>query len=808
MAMNIDAAVNISADVSGQQAVDKLSDSLKRMGTQGETSAKQVANAMRMVPAQLTDIATQLAGGQSPFLIMMQQGGQLRDMFGSIGGALVGVGRTIATVLTPINAVGAALAALSYAAYRGNQDYVDLSNKLTLTGNAAGYTAAQIEKMAKTLSDTAGVAAGKSRDLTTGLAATGQFVGKNLDLAQETAARVMKLTDQTADEVVKDFANMSRGVAAWAAEHNRSYNYITAAEFQHIKALEEMGDKEGAMRANMDALNKAFKDRKEQLGYIEELWKGITKSASAAWQAMLNVGKPETNQDKLQGLKKQLEGIDALANRPMTGGLAGAEKAAYEARREAILEQMRLLQRGIDKENSDALEKAKAAAKEREKIDEIQSGKLSALQNANAQLRLERLKGASEAEIAILEQNGQRIENQYRAGLMTEAQYNSEKLRIAKEILNARMKLAEQEIAVENQRPTNGKADVVQRQAKIQALRNELASLNAQATQAELKSEGDRSAYLRQMNDEVAKFSRTQQSRIDQIKLEAEASSMSTLEYKKHTEALRIDKEAADAANGKSPEWVAAIKAEAAAKKEATKAALDKADADKRAFGTGAMDAMKDYIENVNNAATQAKTLFTNAFKGMEDALVNFVKTGKLDFKSLADSIITDLIRITIQRQILGPLMGTGKDGDYGIMGGLFSSAKAFFSANGNVMTASGPLPLNTYANGGIATRPQLSIFGEGSTPEAYVPLPDGRSIPVTMQGGGGGSSVVVNVVNNSSSAKATAQERQDSQGNRIIEVMIEQVKASIAADISRGVGTVTNALERTYGANRAAGAY
>ena len=67
---------------------------------------------------------------------------------------------------------------------------------------------------------------------------------------------------------------------------------------------------------------------------------------------------------------------------------------------------------------------------------------------------------------------------------------------------------------------------------------------------------------------------------------------------------------------------------------------------------------------------------------------------------------------------------------------------------------------------------------------------------------------MTVNVTNNAGGAQATAHERQDSNGNRIIDVVIEQVKASIAADISRGVGTVTSALEKTYGANRAAGAY
>ena len=60
------------------------------------------------------------------------------------------------------------------------------------------------------------------------------------------------------------------------------------------------------------------------------------------------------------------------------------------------------------------------------------------------------------------------------------------------------------------------------------------------------------------------------------------------------------------------------------------------------------------------------------------------------------------------------------------------STTSAF--ANGGVMTEDGPTPLRAYANGGVANEPQWALFGEGSTPEAYVPLPDGRTIPVTVK--------------------------------------------------------------------------
>lgn len=134
----------------------------------------------------------------------------------------------------------------------------------------------------------------------------------------------------------------------------------------------------------------------------------------------------------------------------------------------------------------------------------------------------------------------------------------------------------------------------------------------------------------------------------------------------------------------------------------------------------------------------------------------------------------------------------------------------AFF-ANGGIMSSGGALNLRKYANGGIANSPQLALYGEGSMNEAFVPLPDGRSIPVTMRGGrpmGGGSNVVVNVINNASGTQAREERKQNADGSMSIDVIIEQVEGKISKNVASGRGSLSGVMEKTYGLNRASGAY
>ena len=191
----------------------------------------------------------------------------------------------------------------------------------------------------------------------------------------------------------------------------------------------------------------------------------------------------------------------------------------------------------------------------------------------------------------------------------------------------------------------------------------------------------------------------------------------------------RQARELADAAPGNEKLADAFTKIEEAARQAADGASLlalrVKEMSDPEA---GFAKGLRSVAEEAEQIGKQMESATTRAFNGMTDALVNFVMTGKLDFRTLANSIISDLIRIQIQRAITLPLANA--------MAGVFGFA------SGGVMTSAGPTSLRSYASGGIANSPQLALFGEGSRPEAYVPLPDGRSIPVTMSGAGGGGDV------------------------------------------------------------------
>jgi len=161
-----------------------------------------------------------------------------------------------------------------------------------------------------------------------------------------------------------------------------------------------------------------------------------------------------------------------------------------------------------------------------------------------------------------------------------------------------------------------------------------------------------------------------------------------------------------------------------------------------------------------------------------------------------------------------------------------FQGGNPFSFATGGIMTPQGPVPLRTYARGGIATAPQAAIYGEGSTPEAFIPLPDGRRVPVALKqypGIPGASSAaqfestdqvvqrLVETARQESTARAAAVAASSPDGtvrikvettriNSVDYVTAEQAEALAQAAATRSTARQQRALQSSPGARRSLG--
>jgi len=167
-----------------------------------------------------------------------------------------------------------------------------------------------------------------------------------------------------------------------------------------------------------------------------------------------------------------------------------------------------------------------------------------------------------------------------------------------------------------------------------------------------------------------------------------------------------------------------------------------------------------DPANQITGAANAIGTSFADSFKSVisgsataQEALAGFFKNIANYFLDMAAQIIQKMIVMYVLNTLVGLLpgaqYGSGMGSKPGIPGSVSPQGLPYYGpafAKGGIMTEDGPMPLRTYARGGIARSPQLAMFGEGSMPEAYVPLPDGRSIPVTMRGSAGVQVDAINI--------------------------------------------------------------
>jgi hypothetical protein len=144
---------------------------------------------------------------------------------------------------------------------------------------------------------------------------------------------------------------------------------------------------------------------------------------------------------------------------------------------------------------------------------------------------------------------------------------------------------------------------------------------------------------------------------------------------------------------------------------------------------------------DTNAAIDQLATGSLNNLDTTLVSIVNHTEQGAAAWRKFGLSATEAIEQTIVKETILAPIAAAMKallEGGFSGAGGAAGAGKGIPFAMGGIMTPRGSLPLHFYEGGGIATGPQMAIFGEGRKNEAYVPLPDGRAIPVNLNGGGG----------------------------------------------------------------------
>ncbi len=313
-------------------AIDAGGASLNKYGQ----TAKQTQAAIRGLPAQLTDVATQLAGGANPLLVLLQQGGQIKDQFGGIGNVLAALENGIdslfgiraieevtkdskslnealsdnveqaknikegldgvkssvggtswsAGAIVGATALTAAIGAVVYAYYDAYKTQQEFNQALYQGNGTIGVSAEQLQNLAKQ----AGLATGNlsgAEDAFKALAASGNFSTTQLENFGEAAAAISQYSGKSAGEVAKSFTQLGDNATEAAQKISQQYGLITAEQYEVIKSIDEQGDSQRALDQLSEDLNnnalERLKTYRSSLTEVERDWDDIKSAISRAY---------------------------------------------------------------------------------------------------------------------------------------------------------------------------------------------------------------------------------------------------------------------------------------------------------------------------------------------------------------------------------------------------------------------------------------------------------------------------------------------------------------------------------------------
>ena len=276
-------------------------------------SVGQYKAAMRTLPAQFTDIATQLAGGQNPWLILLQQGGQVKDSFGGMIPMFRGLAGAITLPMVGVTSLAVATGALAYAWYQGDSTLSAFNKTLVLSGNQSGLTADRMLTLSRA-GQAAGLTFNQASESLAALVNAGVRGGEQFDAINQSVARFASASGVEVDKVAEAFGKQTTDPTSGLIAMARQFRNVTAEQIAYVAQLQRSGDEAGALQAANDIATKGFDEQtrrlKENMGTLETWADKTGKAFKSMWDAILDIGRPESSADMLASAQKAFDEAD------------------------------------------------------------------------------------------------------------------------------------------------------------------------------------------------------------------------------------------------------------------------------------------------------------------------------------------------------------------------------------------------------------------------------------------------------------------------------------------------------------------
>lgn len=213
--------------------------------------------------------------------------------------------------LNPATITASLVTAIGAAWYEGSRELNEFRTHLTMTNGAIGMSASQLSEMAYQMDNMAGVTRGRAVQALTEAAKTGKIASEQIGLVGKVAIRSSDLLGRQTSDVIDEFVRLADEPTKASAKLNEQYNYLTAAVYEQIRALEEQGDKQAAAQLAQETFAQVTNERLNEvastLGFVERAWNSVSNVAAKAWDIMKGLGRETTSSDILRATEASIE---------------------------------------------------------------------------------------------------------------------------------------------------------------------------------------------------------------------------------------------------------------------------------------------------------------------------------------------------------------------------------------------------------------------------------------------------------------------------------------------------------------------